>query len=390
MATHILTDEKVAIKVLNKSKIESAADIERVSREIKILKIVRHPNVIQLFEIIETPQQLFLVTEYAAGGELFSHIVKNKRLSEYEACRIFQQIISAVEYLHKLGVCHRDLKPENLLLDNKQNIKIVDFGLSNMYKSGEKLKTACGSPCYAAPEMIEGKKYIGLQTDIWSAGVVLFAMLAGHLPFEDRQTALLYKKIMRGQYIMPKHFSNEAKDFIRCLLNTDPIRRYTVDDIKKHPWFNMLHFKDQLGIIIGFNKIPIDLRAVSGLEKYGFNLESAIKAIESNKHNPLTTTYYLILQKRACEANEKPKNNSHELENSENIPLKIPNDIKIPTVPRSPVRKNITPIDRREIEPQKPQIVSMAPTPPIIPKPENRSPRTPNNNNPIVHIRYFF
>ena len=134
--------------------------------------------------------------EYASGGELFDYIVKRKRLGEEEACRFTQQIISGVEYIHKARICHRDLKPENLLLDDQNNIKIVDFGLSNMYNEGEMLKTACGSPCYAAPEMIAGKRYHGLNSDIWSTGIILYAMTCGYLPFEDPNTSKLYKNII--------------------------------------------------------------------------------------------------------------------------------------------------------------------------------------------------
>jgi 5'-AMP-activated protein kinase catalytic alpha subunit len=136
--------------------------------------------------------------EYAEGGELFDYILKKKRLDEKEAVFFMQQILSGVEYIHKNGIVHRDLKPENLLLDHNKNIKIVDFGLSNQYKPNERLKTACGSPCYAAPEMIAGKKYECLGVDIWSCGIILYAMLCGFLPFEDPNTNKLYKKIMAG------------------------------------------------------------------------------------------------------------------------------------------------------------------------------------------------
>jgi len=138
--------------------------------------------------------------EYASGGELFDFIVKKTKLTEQESCKYFQQIICGVEYLHELGIVHRDLKPENLLLDYQKNLKLVDFGLSNTYKQGETLKTACGSPCYAAPEMIEGKNYLGSRVDVWSCGVILFAMVAGYLPFEDRDTGKLYQKILSGQF----------------------------------------------------------------------------------------------------------------------------------------------------------------------------------------------
>ena len=171
LGTHKLTQEKVAIKILEKERIKDIADVERVAREIHILKLIRHPNIIQLYEviirqIIETQKHLFLIMEYASGGELFDYIVSKSRIDSLEACKFFQQIISGVEYIHKLGVVHRDLKPENLLLDCNKNIKIVDFGLSNTYKAGELLQTACGSPCYAAPEMIAGKKYVGSRVDL--------------------------------------------------------------------------------------------------------------------------------------------------------------------------------------------------------------------------------
>lgn len=163
---------------------------------------------------------------------------------------------------------HRDLKPENLLLDNKNNIKIVDFGLSNTYKNGEMLKTACGSPCYAAPEMIAGKKYNGLQVDIWSCGVIMFAMICGYLPFEDPNTAKLYKKILSGDYACPKFISNESKDLLKNILNTDPIRRYNLADIRKHVWFNQVkELRHDNGIIVGYNSIPLDYNILQSLEQ---------------------------------------------------------------------------------------------------------------------------
>ena len=155
-ATHKPTNQLVAIKILEKAKISEVADVERVSREIHILKLIRHPNIVQLYEIIETPKQLFLVTEYMERGELFDYIVECKRIRESEAAGMFHQLVAAVEYVHKIGVVHRDLKPENILLDSKRRIRVVDFGLSNTYKKGEMLKIPCGSPCYAAPEMIKG------------------------------------------------------------------------------------------------------------------------------------------------------------------------------------------------------------------------------------------
>lgn len=258
---------------------------------------------------METPKQLYLVTEYACGGELFDYIVSHKRLKENKACHLFHQLLSGIEYLHKLNIVHRDLKPENLLLDESENIKIVDFGLSNIYRQGEKLKTACGSPCYAAPEMIAGKKYIGLQVDIWSAGVVLFAMLAGYLPFEDKHTSNLYKKIMSGTYKMPKYLSINAQDLIQHLLCTDPTRRYTMDDIRSHPWFNLAPNADTQGIIVGQQKISVVPDIILGLGQYGFNPDYVSRCIENNKHNHVTTAYYLQLLKK-CRGNLNKDNNN--------------------------------------------------------------------------------
>ena len=194
--------------------------------------MIRHPNIIQLFEIIETPKQLFLIMEYVSGGELFDYIVKKQKLKEVEACRFFQQIICGIEHLHELGIVHRDLKPENLLLDYQRKIRLVDFGLSNTYKQGEKLKTACGSPCYAAPEMIKGNAYLGSRVDIWSCGVILFAMIAGYLPFEDCDTNKLYQKILVGQYTLPKNISSECADILSKIMETDPDKRLTANEIK--------------------------------------------------------------------------------------------------------------------------------------------------------------
>lgn len=160
--------------------------------------------------------------EYVEQGELFDLIVRRGRLEEYEACRLFKHLVSAVAYLHQLNIVHRDLKPENLLVDWKGGLKVVDFGLSNTYRPGELLKTACGSPCYAAPEMISSKRYNGLDVDIWSCGVILFAMVCGYLPFEDANTSLLYKKILSGEYVLPAGVSSSFRDLLAKILNVDP------------------------------------------------------------------------------------------------------------------------------------------------------------------------
>jgi serine/threonine protein kinase len=235
--------------------------------------------------------------EFATGGELFDYIVSHNRVKEKEACKFYHQLLSGVEYLHKLGIVHRDLKPENLLLDGNKNIKIVDFGLSNIYKPGELLKTACGSPCYAAPEMISGKRYAGLRVDIWSSGVILFAMTCGYLPFEDPNTAQLYRKIKSGEYRCPNFLSTEARSLIQSVLNTDPDRRYGLEEVRRHPWYQLSTEEPGQGLIVGVSKLPIDVNIVRKLEEYEMEMEPTIKALEENRHNHVTTTYYLLLKK---------------------------------------------------------------------------------------------
>jgi len=197
--------------------------------------------------------------EYACGKELFEHIVSKSRLPETEACRIFQQLISGIEYLHKLKIVHRDLKPENLLLDHKKEIKIADFGLSNVYQNQEMLKTACGSPAYAAPEMLMGKPYYGVKVDIWSSGVILYAMICGYLPFEDKNNDLLYRKITEGKFSFPSFVSESAKDLIRKILNVHPEKRFKFAEIVAHPWFNLLTPIHSKGLLISIHNIPVKI-----------------------------------------------------------------------------------------------------------------------------------
>jgi len=187
LGEHIDTGENIAVKIIQKNGMD---EIDRINalREIHILKLIRHPHIIQLYEIIETPERTYFIMEYASGGAFFDHIVVNGRVEEREAIRFFHQIVSGVDKIHEKNVIHRDLKAENLLLDGEMNIKIADFGLSNTHEPGGLLKTACGSPNYAAPEMIAGKWYKPSQCDVWSCGVILYAMLCGHCPFEDANT----------------------------------------------------------------------------------------------------------------------------------------------------------------------------------------------------------
>lgn len=237
LATHSVTGHKVAVKILNKAKIKQLGMEEKVQREINILHLCTHPHIIRLYEVIDTPTDIFLVNEYVSGGELFDYIVSKGRLSSDEARNFFHQIVSGIEYCHFQKIVHRDLKPENLLLDSNLNIKIADFGLSNLMRDGDFLRTSCGSPNYAAPEVISGHLYAGPEVDVWSCGVILYALLCGSLPFDDESIPNLFKKIKSGMYSLPSHLSQLARNLIPRMLEVDPMKRITIPEIRLHPWF---------------------------------------------------------------------------------------------------------------------------------------------------------
>ncbi|PCH34349.1 snf 1 [Wolfiporia cocos MD-104 SS10] len=236
MAVHTITGHHVAMKFISKQVIAATKTKTRVQREVEYMRTLRHPHIIKLYEVISTPTDIIIVLEYA-GGELFNYIVDNGRMTEPRARRFFQQLISGIEYSHRLKIVHRDLKPENVLLDADLNVKIADFGLSNEIKDGDFLKTSCGSPNYAAPEVIRGGLYTGPEIDVWSCGVILYVMLCGRLPFEDEDVQTLFTKISQGVYHMPAYLSHDAKSLINGMLAVDPVKRITIPEILKHPFF---------------------------------------------------------------------------------------------------------------------------------------------------------
>eukprot|EP01138_Halocafeteria_seosinensis_P006419 gb/GECG01006562.1/.p1 GENE.gb/GECG01006562.1/~~gb/GECG01006562.1/.p1 ORF type:complete len:1077 (+),score=104.96 gb/GECG01006562.1/:1-3231(+) len=298
LGKHLLTNEPVAIKILEKSRIKEIADVERVTREIKILKRARHDNVIQLFEVIDATDQIYLVMEYLDGGELFDYIVRKKRLTDQEARQFFHGVLDGLHYLHEMGVVHRDLKPENILLQPKagggHKVKIIDFGLSNLSNEGKSsiFKTACGSPCYAAPEMISGKKYYGSKSDMWSSGVVLFAMLAGYLPFEDKNTGALYDKILNCRYRIPDWITPTARDLLTKILRTDPAERITAEEALQHPWLREVG--TQVRKYGPTSKNEMHDEVIHRCLELGLSHTSLVDSVCRNAHNRATTTYFLL------------------------------------------------------------------------------------------------
>ena len=305
VATQIYTNEKTAIKILDKSRLlEDERDVQRLKKEINILKQLHHKNIIQLYEIMESKKSLYIVMEYCEKGELFDYIVKNGKLNEKEACRLFQQIINGVEYLHQQSIIHRDLKPENILLDNNTNIKISDFGLSTFYNKNTYLQTPCGTPSYAPPEMLNGNAYNGTSSDIWSCGIILYAMLCGSLPFAESKEDIICRKILSHDYIIPNFLSKDAKDLLNHIMKIDPMERYTIQQIKKHPWFNLVTPHLIGGITIGVNEIPVDENILDMVEKYNFDREKCRQNILNNRFDPITCVYYLCLKKYIRDGNQ--------------------------------------------------------------------------------------
>lgn len=329
LALHAPTGEKVAIKILEKKKFKNPSDLTKLSREIQIIKTLKHPNIIQLYEVIETNDLICIILEYMSGGELFDFIIKRGRLNEIDALSFYSQLINAIEYMHGMKIAHRDLKPENLLLDDGFNLKIADFGLANVCENGRKLETPCGSPCYAAPEMLLGKAYNGLKADIWSCGVVLYAMVCGFLPFEDQNISELYEKIRKGIYVEPIWLSDKAKDLIKHVLDANPDTRFSIEDIKNHPWM-----KNSPAFIS--KDIGLDYKTIETMDKLGYDKRKTLAYLENNQKNSLTTMYHLLSNKKKDLGNSAGDNKSSLIEQ------KI-NDI------RREVRKNIRPISRTKI-----------------------------------------
>ncbi|XP_016456614.1 SNF1-related protein kinase catalytic subunit alpha KIN10 isoform X1 [Nicotiana tabacum] len=296
VAEHLLTGHNVAIKILNRQKMRNLGMEEKLRREIRICRLFVHPHVIRLYEVIETPTDIYVVMEYGKSGELFDYIMEKRRLQEDEARHIFQQIVAGVEYCHRNRVVHRDLKPENVLLDARGNVKIADFGLSNIMRDGHFLKTSCGSPNYAAPEVVSGKLYAGPEVDVWGCGVILYALLCGKLPFEDENIPNLFKKIQRGIYTLPSHLSPGARDLIPRMLIVDPMMRTTIADIRQHQWFK-IHLPRYLAV-----PPPDSMQLLKKLDeeilqqviRMGFDRDQLLESLQKRMQDDATVAYYLL------------------------------------------------------------------------------------------------
>lgn len=301
LGRHRITKSEVAIKIIDKTQLDEV-NLTKVYREVQILKMVNHQNIIKLYQVMETKNMLYLVSEYAPNGEIFDFIAQHGRLSERDARKKFWQIILAVEYCHNRHVVHRDLKAENLLLDANMNIKIADFGFGNFYKKNEHLSTWCGSPPYAAPEVFEGKKYLGPQIDIWSLGVVLYVLVCGALPFDGQSLQILRDRVLSGRFRIPFFMSTECENLIRRMLVLDPSKRFSISQIKKHKWMQleegqpkssppspMMGVNAKLG---EFNEQILRL-----MQSLGIDQQKTKEALEKDAYDHYTAIYYLLMDR---------------------------------------------------------------------------------------------
>ncbi|KAJ3417071.1 Ral GTPase-activating protein subunit alpha-2 [Chytridiales sp. JEL 0842] len=296
LATDLETNQKVALKVIQKSSIKKPEHITRIKREVRIMRLLNHPNIVKLYDVSETEKDIVISMEYVEGGELFDFIVSHNKVSEKVARRIFRQIVSAVDYCHQSSVIHRDLKPENVLLDQRKNIKIIDFGFVNLFDRESVLKTFCGSPFYASPEMILGKQYVGPEVDIWSMGVILYALVAGQLPFRDINTKELYTKITTSTFDIPPFISSSSADLIKKMLCVDSKARITLYAIRHHQWIND-GYDHPPESMIGSRPIPdepLEENILETMKLYGFEPDAARTAILSSPGGPAFSLYYLL------------------------------------------------------------------------------------------------
>lgn len=302
LARHRVTKTQVAIKIIDKTRLDPS-NLEKIYREVQIMKLLNHPHIIKLYQVMETKDMLYIVTEFAKNGEMFDHLTSHGHLSESEARNKFWQILSAVEYCHKHHIVHRDLKTENLLLDANMNIKLADFGFGNFYKSGEPLSTWCGSPPYAAPEVFEGKEYEGPHLDIWSLGVVLYVLVCGSLPFDGPNLPTLRQRVLEGRFRIPYFMSQDCEMLIRRMLVVDPTKRITIAQIKQHKWmqadpslqqqqtlsFSMHNYNSNLG---DYNEQVLGIMQTLGIDR-----QRTVESLQNSSYNHFAAIYYLLLER---------------------------------------------------------------------------------------------
>lgn len=296
LAKHVPTSKEVAIKIIDKTQL-NASSLQKLYREVRIMKLLDHPNIVKLFQVIETEKTLYLVMEYASGGEVFDYLVLHGRMKEKEARAKFRQIVSAVQYCHQKRIIHRDLKAENLLLDSEMNIKIADFGFSNQFTPGSKLDTFCGSPPYAAPELFQGRKYDGPEVDVWSLGVILYTLVSGSLPFDGATLRELRERVLRGKYRIPFYMSTDCENLLKKFLVLNPAKRASLESIMKDKWMNMGYEDDELTPYVEPKPDLKDQKRIEALVAMGYNRQDIEESLTFTRYDDVFATYLLLGRK---------------------------------------------------------------------------------------------
>uniref|UniRef100_A0A8C6V0A5 non-specific serine/threonine protein kinase n=1 Tax=Neogobius melanostomus TaxID=47308 RepID=A0A8C6V0A5_9GOBI len=304
LARHVLTGREVAVKIIDKTQLNPTS-LQKVS-----LHLLHNTSVVKLFEVIETEKTLYLVMEYASGGEVFDYLVAHGRMKEKEARAKFRQIVSAVQYCHQRRIVHRDLKAENLLLDADMNIKIADFGFSNEFTVGSKLDTFCGSPPYAAPELFQGKKYDGPEVDVWSLGVILYTLVSGSLPFDGQNLKELRERVLRGKYRIPFYMSTDCENLLKKLLVLNPVKRGSLEQIMKDHWMNVGHDEEELKPYIEPEADFSDSSRIELMVTMGFPKDEITESLQNQKYDDVMATYLLLGRKAPEFEGSEPLTNS--------------------------------------------------------------------------------
>ncbi|XP_029290128.1 serine/threonine-protein kinase BRSK2 isoform X7 [Cottoperca gobio] len=317
LGIHCVTCQKVAIKIVNREKLSESV-LMKVEREIAILKLIEHPHVLKLHDVYENKKYLYLVLEHVSGGELFDYLVKKGRLTPKEARKFFRQIMSALDFCHSHSICHRDLKPENLLLDEKNNIRIADFGMASLQVGDSLLETSCGSPHYACPEVIRGEKYDGRKADVWSCGVILFALLVGALPFDDDNLRNLLEKVKLGVFHMPHFIPPDCQNLLRGMIEVDATKRLTLEQIQKHTWYiggkNEPEPEQPLPRKVTIRSLPsaddIDPDVLDSMHSLGCfrDKNKLLKDLLSDDDNQEKMIYFLLLDRKERYPSQEDQN----------------------------------------------------------------------------------
>ncbi|VDL69556.1 unnamed protein product [Nippostrongylus brasiliensis] len=301
-----LTDEEHYASTSTRPSLETTTMVER---EIAIMKLIEHPHVLHLYDVYENKKYLYLLLEHVSGGELFDYLVRKGRLMSKEARKFFRQIISALDFCHAHNICHRDLKPENLLLDERNNIKVADFGMASLQVEGSMLETSCGSPHYACPEVIRGEKYDGRKADVWSCGVILYALLVGALPFDDDNLRNLLEKVKKGVFHIPHFVPADVQSLLRAMIEVDPAKRYSLADVFRHPWVagttrNEPELELPMAQVVQTHVIPseesIDPDVFRHMNSLGCfkDKQKLIDELLSTRHNTEKMVYFLLLDRK--------------------------------------------------------------------------------------------